>query len=66
MTDVVDAYCELVAAGADEAALLELANRMSDQEKTRAFFRLLEERDRKVCMEALAAYRAAGGRWLHS
>lgn len=64
--DLVDAYCRLVAEGADVPVLAELANRMSDEDRQRAFFRLLEEKDCKACMDALAAWRALGGKWLHS
>lgn len=64
--DLVDDYCRLTADGASVEVLAELANRMTPEEQMRAFSRLLEEQDRRICMEALSAWRDAGGRWLHS
>jgi hypothetical protein len=67
MNNVVDDFCALVASNAGLDVQLKLATRMTDDERREAFFRLLEERrDREICMEALAAWRAAGGKWLHS
>lgn len=66
MTDIVDRYCALVAADADDASLLELVRRMTPEDRLRAFARIIEEADIKACMEALAAWRALGGKWLHS
>lgn len=64
--DIVARYCRLVVEGANDASLLEIATQMSADEKMRAFARLIEEADIKACMEALAAWRALGGKWLHS
>lgn len=68
MTDValIALLSSLALDGAPPEVLLEVASRMEPADRERAFFRFIEEQDRRVAMEALRAWRAAGGRWLHS